>query len=121
MADDQADDGEARSRYKGTATELADVIAPFASIPNWFKYSEKDIKGSFKPKEISKHKGFFMELRKLQGNMSFAQSVMGASFLLVSAAHEEWGMSESQRKSQADVLARRVRTACRHIAQGMRG
>jgi hypothetical protein len=45
MADDHADDGEARSRYKGTATELADVIAPFASIPNWFKYSERDISG----------------------------------------------------------------------------
>eukprot|EP00969_Alexandrium_andersonii_P308179 13621724-Alexandrium_andersonii.AAC.1 len=50
-----------------------------------------------------------------QENLSFTQGLVVAGLSQVISS--DWGLSDSERTDWADTVARRIRTACRHIMQ----
>lgn len=107
-----------RSRYGGTAEELADVLREFSTSPSWFQYHDKDGPGALKPQNFIKHNTLFQALAKKQKNLSFSQSIMQAAlFSIAQDKQEEWALSWAEVLQQPGVIARRIRIACRHIAQ----
>jgi len=114
------DDGGVRQRYTGTVEELASMLQPFVTFPNFFKYSEKSGAGAFNSKLLEKHALLFQEMYRAQQNLAFPKVLMQNAFMNITAARVDWNMNEKQRKEHATVLTSRLRTACRQISQGAR-
>lgn len=112
---------EVRSRFQGCADDIATALTEFATKPGWFKYCEEDGKGALNTKLLQSSRSAFVELHKLTENLSFTQKEMEKAMRDIGDKHAaEWEMSPVQLDEQAKVMAKRLRTACRHIAQALR-
>ena len=107
-----------RHRYAGSAGELAAVLRPFADSPGWLAYEEKHCAGAVQPKVLLVKGALLNALKSLQDNLSFAQkSMLDACRIIGEEQKVAWRLSAADAKQQPEVLARRLRLACRHIAQ----
>jgi hypothetical protein len=70
---------------------------------------------------LNKFKTLFLGLRELQSNLSFSQTAMQqAQEKVLEKQQESWNLDEDQKKEQPGIIAKRLRVACRHIAQAGR-
>ena len=108
-----------RARYDGETGPIVDLARPLAVEPGWFKYAEKDQAGALKPKALKPLESLWRGLRDLQQNMAFTQELMKKAMVELAAEKPEWNLSEAEKRQQTEVMARRLRLACRHISQGL--
>lgn len=109
----------ARSRYAGSAEDLAAIVAPWANSPGWLKYDETDKVASARLDSAAavRHKGLLAALHRAQHNLSFPKTLMYEAFKVVVSQRPEWGLSEPDALDWAETMARRLRNMCRGVHQ----
>ena len=122
-SDVDASEGESsRPRYGGPTEKLTEIMLVRMKVcpkPQFVKYQGK---GPLDAKLLLDMSTFLADLMRLQSNVSFRQSMMVESIL---AACKKWGMADTWFRSReeelewAQVMAKRVRHACRHLAQAL--
>ena len=115
-------DGVKRRRFSGDAEALAEVLQAFIHKPRFFVYGEKMDRSAVNPSMITPYRDLFQAIARVQGNLSLPQKLTEDALRLVYKAKKaspEWAMLDTDHAVDdwADVSARRLRTACRHIYQ----
>jgi hypothetical protein len=109
----------ARSRYSGSADDLAAVISRHVKSPTHFVYDESG--GPADVKKLTKHAVFIRDLIVAQKNLSFTQIGMAAAVAQVQNSNG-WTSSfkdDGEATHHATTVAKRIRAACRHVSQAM--
>ncbi len=107
-------------RFAGNVTELADIIRPFAIVPDWLKYGEKLTNSTLEIGKIVAHKAMWQKLKAFHPRLTFAQGDMEKALRLVGAsppAGWQRALSDDELTSFANGMALRLRTQARHITQ----
>ena len=108
-----------RSRFRGTASEVRDVVAPFVTSVTWLCYAEQPGQ-QIDRVSVQKHWPMLEALAKLQPNLCFNQSLVEAVFEQIAEDRkEEWSVRlyPSEWGDWAKTMARRLRCMCRHTQQ----
>lgn len=110
----------ARQRFTRSAEELAACLSEHASSPGWFRYSE-DPKSTINKKGLIANANIMTALHNCSPNMSFNQSTMEQAVRKITEGkRDEWNLDPEACRQQPIVIARRLRVACRHVAQSIR-
>ena len=110
-----------RARYDGPVAETAAVLSPAYASPGWRKHAERGQgKGAVNGKAIMAAADVFRKLRGLHETWAFSQSMMQAACeQVLEAKNSEWCLAGKCLKEQPEVLAKRLRAACRHLSQAV--
>jgi len=108
-----------RSRFRLENRRISAVLEPWATSPGWFRYHESG-KHKVDPDMLMRFGALFQDLAKLQPNLAFTQSSMTwACKDIMNQKNVVWKLDKSQQKEQPATMARRLRSACRHVQQAM--
>jgi len=100
-----------RSRFSGSANDVATVISQFASGPGWLKYGPQVM-----PHVAAEHADLLKSLRGLSGNLAFTQGTVKQAMQIV-VDECQWSIAREDASSFTEVMATRLRTMCRHVEQ----
>jgi hypothetical protein len=104
-----------RSRYSGSAAELAAILAPFArdfgpSFIKWGKEPEVAQSKLYKA-YLDRASAIAAGARQLQENLSFSKKIMEQAVSIVCEEHREaWHLKESDVPDYITTISRRLRT-----------
>ena len=110
-------------RYPGTPGDLAEVIKPFAVVPDWIKYGELMNKSRVEVSKVLAHKKMWQELKTHHNSLAWSQKTMEDALLIVAGEQGKhvWPreLDEGEMASFSLRMARRIRTQARHITQAI--
>ena len=107
-----------RTRFKGSIDCLAEAIQPHVTGMHWLQYDETSKGAKVQAEELKTLKPVVSSLKALQNNLSFTQSDMKAVAKKIhDAIGASWKLSDDEQLDWADAIAKRVKVACRHVAQ----
>ena len=117
----QASMTSTRQVFKGTAADLAAVIAPHAVRADWFEYAETASAKMSVPK-LMKMRAMFRALHGLSDNFSFqATKVKSAMLEVWTQQRSVWPakLADEHRDAWVTSMSARLRTALAHIARSL--
>ena len=107
----------ARVRAEISAQELCSIFLPHVTSPTWLAYAET-LTAPIRAGVLVAHKGWLVPLAKVAPRLTFTQGLVQEAFANVLANPKlPFQLPEDQLQQWISVMARRVRTMCRHIAQ----
>ncbi len=108
-----------RRRYKGSASDIAELLRPFVEHPWWLRYSEES-KAPVKPQLLNSHKAMISECRAACPNLSFMKRQTTDAFRLLLREHyDDWTLKPCEREPWAQVQTSRFRCMMRHVSQSI--
>ena len=109
--------------WDGSARACADVLAPFALTPDWFKYGTKMRGTPWSAPKIVQHRAMWRALQKLHPGLHWSATTMKEILVLIAETNGSPGgpwerkLTDSELQSYCDTMQRRLRTAASHIIQ----
>lgn len=105
------------------ATRIADIMVPYANVPDFLKYGEDLGKSPVQRDAIKKHLKMFMAMREIVPSLHWSQNAMKQIFQLVQTKQEassKWSrpLTPKEGTEYRDRMSKRCRTLARHIKQG---
>ena len=107
-----------RPRFKGTAAEWADLMAPVAQKRSWLRYDEtkKCSAAATLPKLIGEQHAVLEKLH--EGGLIYKRSVVKDGVKLL-AERMDFKLKESEAEDYYETMTRRVMNICRAVSQGV--
>ena len=121
VASSSFDMSKPRTRYAGTASDLAEVLTPFATKPGFVKYDEAGRVADAKihHKYILDHGDMLDALRQAQENLSFTKTLVTAA-LDILIEKKFAALPDEEKKYMASTICKRLRNMCRAVMQAAR-
>ena len=98
------------------AEELLGILRVCVTSANWFKYGET-ASCPVESATLVAHKDFFKGLTALSANVSFTKKAVSAAFKKLADEFHCVQLAENLRDQWVDVMTKRLRMACRHVAR----
>lgn len=110
-----------RSRFGGSAAEMAAILSPFVASRSWLRYSESPVIAKAKtiPTTIAQHHDLLERLYRQQENLSFKETTVRDAFKKVLSDKGGFGMSPGEQKDWVATMSLRLRNTLRAVAQGL--
>lgn len=113
----------ARSRFTGGAAQIAEVITPFADVPDFLRYGSGMDKSPVERAKIKQHAPLLRQLHELSPSLSFVQGVVEKAIVLVAAECSDtiWArkLTPAEVEEWAPEISQQLRTMCRHLSQSL--
>ena len=108
--------------YAGTVDELAEVLKPFFTKADFFKYPEKASE-KFQLKLITPHASMFKELSNLHPTLVFQKLKMQSALdSIFDELNDSWPspIKTTNKKEYIVSMTSRIRVACMHVGKTLR-
>lgn len=105
-----------RVRFDGSSDDLADILKPFVTKPNWLKYGERT-KAPLEVPTLIAHKGLIQALTSSCHNLAFKKEIVMGAFSNIAAEKQFPVLSTGDLVTEwCEVMTDMLRTVCRHVS-----